>query len=69
MKIEVKVKPGSSKEEIEIKDSGEIIVRVNAQPEKGKANDAVQKLIAKELRIPKNQVGGSEVLTPKSRKK
>lgn len=53
--LEVKVQPKSKKNEIIIKD-GRIIIKVTAAPDKGKANEAVIKLIADKLDIKKSDV-------------
>lgn len=53
--FEVKVQPKAKKNEIIIKD-GRIIIKVTAPPDKGKANEAVIKLIADKLDIKKSDV-------------
>jgi uncharacterized protein len=55
MKIKVKVMPNSIREEV-TKQGGEYIVRVKAHPHEGKANEAVIKLIAVHLKVPKSTV-------------
>ena len=54
MKLPLKVVPGASSEGIQWlgDDHGTLKVRVTAAPEKGKANKAVVKLIAKHLGVP-----------------
>ena len=54
-RIEVKVVPKSSREEI-VEDAGGMKVYVKAAPEKGKANAAVISLIAKRFRVRKSGV-------------
>jgi len=55
VKIQVKTVPNAKKESVELKD-GVYVVRVRAVPEKGKANEAVVKLLAKHFKVAKNQV-------------
>lgn len=55
MKIQVKTIPNAKKESVEEKD-GAYVVRVKAAPEKGKANEAVVKLLAKHFNVAKSQV-------------
>ena len=55
MKIQVTVKPNSKTEEISQK--GDIlIVAVKEPPKKGRANQAVIKLLAKHFGVPQSQV-------------
>ena len=54
MKIEVKVKPRSSQEKVVISHDGPWIVYIHEAPEKGKANEVLKKLLAKELGVPKS---------------
>ena len=56
MKIFVKVKPGSGKKTIEKIDNTHFSVDVKAKPEKGKANQAVIKILAKYLKVSRSQV-------------
>lgn len=56
MKIFVKVKPGSRKEVVEKIDDTHFSVDVKAKAEKGKANQAVIKILAKYFKIPRSQV-------------
>lgn len=55
MKINVKTIPNAKKESVELK-GGVYVVRVNVVPEKGKANDAVIKLLAKHFNVAKSQI-------------
>ncbi|MFA5966899.1 MAG: DUF167 domain-containing protein [Patescibacteria group bacterium] len=55
MKIQIKVIPNARRESVEEKD-GVLVVRVNKVPEKGKANEAVIKLLAKHFNAPKSAV-------------
>ena len=55
-RITVRVKPGA-REDVVVGWQGEALrVRVRAQAERGKANDAVCRLIAKALDLPANSV-------------
>ena len=55
MKINIKVTPHSSREEV-VKLGDEYVVRVKATPHDGKANEAVIKLLAKYFKVPKSAV-------------
>jgi len=55
MRVQIKVIPNAKKEAVEEKD-GVLVVRVKAVPEKGKANEAVVKLLAKHFKVAKNEV-------------
>jgi uncharacterized protein len=55
MRIEIKVFPSSSREEIVRKD-GWVKVYVKSAPDKGKANEAVLKLVAREHGVKKSSV-------------
>ena len=54
--LKVKVVPGSSRNHIAGWLGESLKIRVTANPEKGKANDAVVSLLADTLRIPKHDV-------------
>ncbi len=56
MKITVKVKPNSRENSIKQVESGIYEVKVSVPPEKGKANQKVIDLLAKELRIAKSRI-------------
>ena len=56
LKLKVKVKPGSRKNEIKVISNDTLEVRVTAVPEKGKANKAVIDLLSKHYKIPKSAV-------------
>jgi uncharacterized protein len=55
MKIKVKVMPNANREEV-VKQGDEYVVRVKVPPTEGKANEAVIKLIAAHMRVPKSTV-------------
>jgi uncharacterized protein (TIGR00251 family) len=55
MKLEVKVFPKASRDEL-IKKNGILKAYVKAAPDKGKANKALIELIAKEYRVKKSSV-------------
>ncbi len=52
----VKVVPGSSRNQLDGWLGEFLKIRVSAKPEKGKANEAVVALLAKTLRISKNDI-------------
>lgn len=55
--LRVRVTPRSGKNELSgVRDDGVLLVRVTAPPEDGKANDALCKLLASELGVPKSSV-------------
>lgn len=54
--VTVRVKPGSSRNEIAGEQDGVLVVRVNAPPVDGKANRAVCKLLAKHFDMPPGKV-------------
>ena len=55
-RIEVRVQPRASRDEIAGERDGELVVRVTAPPVDGRANDALCKLLAKRLRIAPSRV-------------
>jgi uncharacterized protein YggU (UPF0235/DUF167 family) len=55
MKFTVRVKAGASQEKVEKVSDTEYIVWTRALAEKGKANDAVVRLIAEYFRVPKSR--------------
>lgn len=67
MRIEVKVYPCSCENALVRDDQGRLKVYLKASPEKGKANDALLKMIAKEYGVKKN--GVKIILGKTSRKK
>lgn len=56
MKINIKVKPSSRKNEVKVISNGILEVRVTAVPEKGKANKAVIELLSKHFKVPKSSI-------------
>lgn len=54
--LSIKVSPNASKNEIGSWENGRLRVRITASPEKGKANAAVEALIAKAFNVPKSSV-------------
>lgn len=56
VKITVTVKPNSKKESVEILEDGSYLVRVNAPPAEGKANERVIKLLSEKLRRPPSKI-------------
>ena len=58
-RIEIKVIPNSSKDEIAEKD-GKLIVKVSSPPEKGKANAAVLKLLKEKFGLSARIVSGEK---------
>jgi len=61
----VKAAPGSSKTEVAGIYNGMLKVRLSAAPEKGKANQALIKLLSEKFNIPKNQITITAGLTSK----
>jgi len=56
MKIRIHVKPRSSREGVDANPDGSFVVRVNAPPVEGKANERVVELLADHFRVPKRNV-------------
>jgi len=54
--IEVKVIPNAQKSSIAGWEGKRLKVRINAQPEKGKANDELIAFLSKTLKIPKSSI-------------
>jgi uncharacterized protein (TIGR00251 family) len=55
MKIQVKVKPNSRTEEVS-REGDDFVVKVREPPREGKANQAVIRLLAEHLGVPKSRV-------------
>ncbi|WP_319422937.1 DUF167 domain-containing protein [Pleurocapsa sp. FMAR1] len=56
MKIKVKVKPNSGKQEIEQLEDGSLVVHLKSSPVKGKANQELIKVLAKKYQVTQSQV-------------
>lgn len=56
MKITVRVKPGSKKENVERVDDTNFIAHVKAPPVEGKANDALVRLLSDYFGVPKSKI-------------
>ena len=54
--IQVRVSAGAKTEKIEVMPDGVIKVRVNAPPEKGKANERVVELLAEYFKLSKARI-------------
>lgn len=54
--ISVRVKPRSSRDSIEGEREGALVIRLTAPPVEGEANDALLRLLAARLHIPKSAV-------------
>lgn len=52
----MRVTPRTARDEIVARSGGDLLVRVTAPPDGGRANDAVCKLIAKSIGVPKSAV-------------
>ena len=65
MKIRLKVVPSASREHHEWMDDEHSLlkVRVTAPPEKGKANKAVEKYLARQLQLPPTKISIASGLT------
>ena len=55
-RVSVRVQPRAGHDEIVGERAGAIVVRVKAPPVEGRANEAVRKLIAKRLGVPRSKV-------------
>ena len=56
MKITVQVKPNSRKESVDVNADGSYVVRVNAPPVEGAANERVVELLAEFFNRPKSSI-------------
>ncbi len=65
--VEVQVKPKSSREGIEVRDDGSLVVRVKTPPVEGKANERLIELLSQHFKVPKSCI--SIIRGHKSRKK
>jgi uncharacterized protein (TIGR00251 family) len=56
MKITAQIKPNSRKESVEPTADGTYIIRVNAPPVEGKANERVIELLSTFFNVPKSKI-------------
>ena len=56
MLVKVRAKPRSKKEGMKELGENYLEVRVNAPPEKGKANERIIELLAKHFKVPKSSI-------------
>ncbi len=56
MKILVKAKAGAKRESVEKLDEGTFVVAVKVRAEEGKANEAIERALAKHLGVPRSAV-------------
>jgi uncharacterized protein YggU (UPF0235/DUF167 family) len=56
MRIKVKVKPNSNKNELKEMLPGFFVARVTVPPEKGRANDKVTEMLSKHFKVPKSSI-------------
>ena len=54
--LAIRVQPRAKRTEVAGERGGAVVIRVNAPPVDGKANEAVEKLIADKLNVPKRAV-------------
>ena len=55
-RLEIRVQPRSSRNEVVVSEEGQVRVRVTAPPEGGKANKAVIALLSDVLRVAKSDI-------------
>ena len=55
-RLEIRVQPRSSRNEVVVSEEGQVRVRVTAAPEGGKANEAVIVLLSDLLRVAKSNI-------------
>ena len=67
MRISVKVKTGAKIEKVEEDGKGGLSVFVKARPEKGKANSAVERAVAKHFGVSPSRIKISSGLTSKNK--
>jgi uncharacterized protein len=56
MKISVSVKPNSRTEKVELISEGHYLVKVNAPPVDGKANERLIELLSDYFKVPKSRI-------------
>jgi uncharacterized protein len=54
--LAIRVQPRAKRTEIAGERDGAVVIRVNAPPVEGRANEAVRKLIARRLNVPRSAV-------------
>jgi len=54
--LAIRVQPRAKRTEVAGERAGAVVIRVSAPPVDGKANDAVRRLIAQRLRVPRSAV-------------
>jgi uncharacterized protein len=54
--LAIRVQPRAKRTEVAGERDGAVVIRVNAPPVEGKANEAVRRLIAKRLGVPQSKV-------------
>ncbi|KKR31102.1 MAG: hypothetical protein UT63_C0083G0012 [Candidatus Gottesmanbacteria bacterium GW2011_GWC2_39_8] len=56
MKLNITVKPNSSREKIETLIDGSLKIWIKKKPEKGRANKAILELLSKSYSVPKSKI-------------
>lgn len=56
IRLRVKVKPGSFKDEILFDAEGDLVVKIREKPIDGAANDYLVKFLSKEFKLPKSSI-------------
>jgi uncharacterized protein (TIGR00251 family) len=56
VRLRVRVQPGASRSKIVGERDGVLVVRLTAPPIEGKANEALRRLLARQLRVPRSGV-------------
>lgn len=59
MNLDIRVQPKAGRNSVEVAEDGTIRVRVTAPPDRGRANDAVVRLLASRLACPDQQYRSS----------
>lgn len=54
--LRVRLTPRASREQVALRDDGSLAVRVTAPPVDGRANDALERAVARALRVPPSRV-------------
>ncbi len=66
--IQVKVKPGSFKDEISIDENNQWIIKIREKPIDGAANEYLIKFLSKELKVRKSDIAIDKGLTSQFKK-